>query len=978
MGCFRRLATTASLIVAVVMAPALADESREPLIIYDFENLSEIAPLKKDSENVTFDVVQDAGVTRGANCLRWVATMGDPWSTMEIRSPDKLTGYAGYDYYGVDVYNGMDHDIAISLEFWDADSTNYHTRCTLEGKLAHPGANRLFWRIDQLKRNNKEGRDWSELEAKDKIRLTELKKIKLIMVPAKEGGNTTLWVDNFRLLPESAVNQAMAITLPTGAIAYKFGSTAFNLKGFTAISLAENGSPVVPSGDQLIGAGVQEIGGDWPDNLTGNGLTCPGGELSFRAKVPTGDYQVWLSAGRLLDPQGISRPFIVEVGGKALVNETLSEREFFGEKGIFHYMRTQYSERPNALWLDYVEPEAQEFVTTVTVGDSGLNVRISNMRLSALVLVPAKDEVGFKAMCESIRSARITSFNSRTFIKKQVKPVKPAGAGAYSVWLPAAQEATRPWSDPAKAGTAMECRWSGAQGERIAQRICVTPWQDLGTGELSISDFSGPSPIPATQVRLYYMNYRFRDGSVTEMTLLPWTKIRFESGITWAYWAWLKIPDDAKPGTYTATATFTADTGGATKVPITLTVHPFTLAGNLPVSYGMYYDHWQYTPSVAPEGFKTPEDFIVAVTKDQFAFMREIGFTSVSLPSATCVNGELRTNAAQPFWTAAKEAGFGAIPEQPIMTTQLGLARRVGRELWNAVDEKKFGMAHIDRNPGAEFELPAFREAWTKVMKPYKAWLDQQGMPVAVEVVDEPREVPNPWNRRRDDVIRYADWLEELHFNTFVTFMGDANMGKDYTPIVDHIDISSVHAWANSAKVMQATREQKKTLWFYNVGMDRYSWGFYNWAHDSKGRWEWHFCFPDGGSVIGHPNPGVWYTPFTSQIGFANHAPYYDTKGGMTFRTEFFSVADGITDYAYIYSLEKAIAAHPGKAATVKKAQDLLTSIRKAIPAFADVTGMVSPDSGALVGKGLDTPLSAMTGAWRASIAELLSEFAAP
>lgn len=590
MGFFRRFAT-ASFYAAAVIAPAMADEGREPLIIYDFENLSEIAPLKADSENVTFDVVQDAGVTRGANCLRWVGKLGDSWSTLEMRSPDKLSGFEGYDYYGVDVFNGTEQDISICLEFWDADSKDYHTRCTLEGKMAHPGANRLFWHINKLKRNNKEGSDWNEVEAKEKIRLGDLKKIKLIMVPAKEGGNTTLWVDNFRLLPESAVNSAMAITLPAGAIAYKFGNKSFNPKGFTAISLAEDGSATTPGGDEIIGVGVQEIGGDWPDNLTGNGLSCSGGDFSFRAKVPTGDYHVWLSAGRLLDPQLFALPYVLKVGGNTLVDQKLSEREFFGEKGIFHYIRTQYSERPNALWLDYVEPEAQEFVSKVTVGTTPLSLTISNMRLSAMVLVPAKDEAGFKAMCASIRDERVKSFNARTFFKKQVKPVKPAGVGAYSVWFPAAHEPTRPWSDPAKAGTVAECTWSGAQGERIAQRICVTPWQDLGTGDISISDLTGPGLIPAANVRIYYMNYRYQDGSVTEMSLLPWTKIRFEAGITWAYWAywaWLKIPDDAKPGTYTATFTFKADKGGEKKIPVSLTVYPFTLAGNLPVSYGMY------------------------------------------------------------------------------------------------------------------------------------------------------------------------------------------------------------------------------------------------------------------------------------------------------------------------------------------------------------------------------------------------------
>jgi hypothetical protein len=275
--------------------------------------------------------------------------------------------------------------------------------------------------------------------------------------------------------------------------------------------------------------------------------------------------------------------------------------------------------------------------------------------------------------------------------------------------------------------------------------------------------------------------------------------------------------------------------------------------------------------------------------------------------------------------------------------------------------------------------LPDFRESYFKTMNEYKRWTDKFELPLAMEVVDEPREVPNPWNRTRDDTIRYAEWVKELGFTGFVTFTADSNNGKDYTPIVDYIDIVSVHAWKESANLIKMAKEQQKELWYYNNGMDRFSWGYFVWANQASGRWEWHFSFPPDDSepsLIGHPNTLEWYTPFTARHDNANYAPFYDRsfKGGMTFRSDFFEVGEGITDYAYLHTLEQAIAKQgAGKPAEAKAARAFLDSLRKVIPPFVDIKGMTSVDDGALVGKGIDTPLAAMSEPWRVTLAKHLT-----
>src|SRR6185369_3471307 len=111
-------------------------------------------------------------------------------------------------------------------------------------------------------------------------------------------------------------------------------------------------------------------------------------------------------------------------------------------------------------------------------------------------------------------------------------------------------------------------------------------------------------------------------------------------------------------------------------------------------------------------------------------------------------------------------------------------------------------------------------------------------------------------------------------FSHDCTPLGDSGgKGLDYTSLIDHHDIISTHPGKGSERLMTLTPQKKKMLWLYNTGMDRTSWGFYNWRVDSVGCWEWHFCWSEDGSNYGYVNGGEWYNPFTNVDGFSPHAP---------------------------------------------------------------------------------------------------------
>jgi hypothetical protein len=223
-------------------------------------------------------------------------------------------------------------------------------------------------------------------------------------------------------------------------------------------------------------------------------------------------------------------------------------------------------------------------------------------------------------------------------------------------------------------------------------------------------------------------------------------------------------------------------------------------------------------------------------------------------------------------------------------------------------------------------------------MKQYKAYLDSMNMPYMVWSVDEPREVPNAWNRTVKDTVTYLDWMGEAGITTrMVTPMVDAGGGVDNTVLVDHCDIMMPHANKSCQKLVRDTLAKGKELEFYNCGMSRLSWGFMVWRNESKGRWQWHWSFVDNSPYEGYPG-SEWYCPFTKLCAYASNAAIDKYPGGVIYQSAMLNIVEGTTDLAYLLTLEdaiKSLKAAGKKADKVQQAEKLLTDIRNQIPEFS-------------------------------------------
>ena len=314
--------------------------------------------------------------------------------------------------------------------------------------------------------------------------------------------------------------------------------------------------------------------------------------------------------------------------------------------------------------------------------------------------------------------------------------------------------------------------------------------------------------------------------------------------------------------------------------------------------------------------------------------MRALGFTSVTLPGVAYVagvdanSGKVSMRFDDNSIRAAHDAGLGQDANQPLLLNQLNIARAIARRLPDMDD------GQVEREPGIELKHPAFKPLWMSAMGQYRNYLSKNKGAYVFEVIDEPREHPNPWNRNLDDSMVYGKWMGEIGLQRFVTLMGDRNGGRDYMSLVEVVDVVSVHLNESTRGLQKRALAEGKTLWFFNAGTNRKSWGFNAWDRGASGRFEWHWCWPGDPANNRGGYPGEdWHNPFTQIHGLVPNAPPEEMTGGLLLNSALFDAADGIIDYTFVRHLERLLERHDPnqELSAYRSAQRQLKEIHDAI-----------------------------------------------
>jgi hypothetical protein len=754
----------------------------------------------------------------------------------------------------------------------------------------------------------------------------------------------------------SAADDSWQQALPEGATAFVFGRALAPFTTVTDKSAYDDQAGFGFASTEGLSAG----GAQWPDSLSGSYIQrADGKEFEFKLKLPSGEYLVWLSAGKLIKPDG-GRHYMLQVGDDKVLDETVDDVRLSGINYLGRFLLTPSPVRAERIWESYVNVMHPATTHAVKVTDGVLSVKAANYFLAAMVILPAQRKADFEKMAQAIRQQRIAAF------AKDIQPPKGLaevpGGGDYALWVPSDLERLGPASVPGEGDRQPAAiKSAAAQGQKLILNLAVTPNVDLGACTLELADLKGPGTIPVSNIRGFFENFFYNGRNWSGSVLAPTLTLEMDKGVTRPLWLWLSVPADAKAGLYKATFVFKPAKGKPAEVPVEIEVYPFGLVEELPLSCGFWGGAGLLPAYMSAQTRQQ-------VLADRLAWMRDIGLTSITVSGASALalngDGTVRMGFDPTILLAAKKAGMARNVQQALMLENwmAGVGRSIAKMMPDG--------AGVYDQPGLEFKLPGFRDYCLDAARQYKQFIDKLGVPVVITAVDEPREAEiNSWNRNFDDTVEYIKILHQAGLLTSVDPMADKHgaTNKDYSPFVDYVDVLSTHAWEGSARMMRLTVARKKTLWLYNVGDDRYSWGFYNWRVGSTGRWEWELHSGQSG--------GEGFNPLRRAGGLTQEAPIDLCKGGFALERRMMQVSQGITDYAYLCTLEEALRANytGERAQAAQEARDFLESLRRAMPEFPQVKGLASATDAARVGMGIQDQARLHCDGWRAKIGEYLT-----
>ncbi len=154
-------------------------------------------------------------------------------------------------------------------------------------------------------------------------------------------------------------------------------------------------------------------------------------------------------------------------------------------------------------------------------------------------------------------------------------------------------------------------------GEYEPLNFIVYPFRDLAGATMAVSDLRGPGgslPAGACEVRrVKYMRVRpnytvqgqFKFAPDPLMPLDPLEPLPANTNTR--YWLTVHVPEDAAPGTYTGTVTFTPRGAAAAVLPIRLRVLPLRLQEDPEKLYSIYYydplDEWARAQDEASKAY---------------------------------------------------------------------------------------------------------------------------------------------------------------------------------------------------------------------------------------------------------------------------------------------------------------------------------------------------------------------------------------
>ena len=492
--------------------------------------------------------------------------------------------------------------------------------------------------------------------------------------------------------------------------------------------------------------------------------------------------------------------------------------------------------------------------------------------------------------------------------KNQFSPSKEDLDNGYSVYAVNSVNDIYPNSRPSAADLKRPLSCAGTPGEFKPLTLCVLPQSDLSSISVSITELKGPGGvIPAENLSVRHVKYEYTtigvQWFVTGRYLLKGAVDGY-AGVPRMFWITVKLPEAAAPGIYKGEVTVFAGKKPV-KLPVSAEVFPFKFA-----EWSENETYWMWYYKGYPENTWLEKDM---------QNLREHGMNCF--------------DSGDPF--PVKYSGGKLTVDFSVAERIVPLLRKHGFTSWMFDSGIQ---ADLSIQTGGRPWSPAHRTALKEFARLVAEKAKTEKWPRLIFTFDEPREEVEAGKLR--DYISTKNTFEILNAEGLITNASWATWGgfprlDDKSKIADYSELcylpyfNTTHAaFPPSQKLIDKVNELKKPLLLYNCGNNRFAFGFLTYQSNALGNSKFWW----GQAQLGNP---------TSQYASSSCAVY--GKEGPVDTTDWENIREGVYDYRYFRTLEKAIAENPqAGSGAVKTAKAILAAVKDFQIASGTGTGLES------------------------------------
>ncbi|MCK5343134.1 MAG: hypothetical protein KAR20_07010, partial [Candidatus Heimdallarchaeota archaeon] len=523
--------------------------------------------------------------------------------------------------------------------------------------------------------------------------------------------------------------------------------------------------------------------------------------------------------------------------GQVVIDEKLLPEEFF-EKYYFGHLN--YEDLPGRdVFKDYVTKRFvwRKFETKVEDGQLTLQFDSADAyanTLSALIVAPLENDHNVKGYLEGLNSKRKTFFEG-LYIESR-GDASQVSEGLRKEYLEKGfvpfeknyNDPMLPSDAPTKSQLTDKISLIVFQNEYEPFVVGFYPLKDVGVLSLSISDLknSAGQVFSKRNIKMNYVQYKLKltESHIYTMRgelLRDINKFNLSSGVTRYGWFTVYVPKGTNPGVYKGKVNVVSrgpnnESRIESDFDLEIKILPFELdEPDIPI--GLFYSlPFQYDWYPTMKGLKW------TAIERQLKDMRDHGINTLALGLSPRIrsidangNVELDFRYFDEFLHVYKHFGFN----QPV--SGYGLI-----SIWKEIKKRTAGDSNL-------FEK-SIVSAFSQIKAHAKMY---SGNDIVIVLADE---VSNTGGEGIDSIKKVARILKDSGLNAtgYFNYKND----REIFPYLRTVTITN--GLGISEDLLKYAKKSNTDVWFYNIGQNRFTFGYYLWKTKVKGRLQWHYQLP--------------------------------------------------------------------------------------------------------------------------------------